>query len=92
MKVPLLGVALFLIILECGLVQASETDCYSIKDQDRKNKNLCLATSKSQVSYCYAIKNADSKNTCLARVGFKRSNCYSVKSKDSQKECLAMFR
>ena len=90
MKVPLLEVALFLVILECGLVQASETDCYSIKDQDRKN--LCLATSKRQVSYCYAIKNADSKNMCLARVDLKKSHCYSIKDKDSQKECLAMFR
>ena len=75
--------------LACGLAHASETDCYSIKDHDRKN--LCLATSKSQVSYCYAIKNTDNRNMCLARVGMKKTNCYSIKDKDSQKECLAMF-
>ena len=90
MRAPWLRVALLSVAVGCGVVQASETDCYSIKDQDRKN--LCLATSKRQVSYCYAIKNADSKNMCLARVDLKKSNCHSIKDKDSQKECLAMFR
>jgi len=90
MRAPWLLVGLWFVAMGCGFVQASETDCYSIKDQDRKN--LCLATSKRQVSYCYAIKNADSKNMCLARVDLKKSHCYSIKDKDSQKECLAMFR
>ena len=90
MRTSLILFALVSISLKCGLAQASEMDCYSIKDQDRKN--LCLATSKRQVSYCYAIKNADSKNMCLARVDLKKSHCYSIKDKDSQKECLAMFR
>ena len=90
MRAPSILFSLFSVALGCGVAQASETDCYSIKDQDRRN--LCLATSKRQVSYCYAIKNADNKNMCLARVGLKKSNCYSIKDKDSQKECLAMFR
>ena len=90
MRAPWLLVGLWFVAMGCGVARASETDCYSIKDQDRKN--LCLATSKRQVPYCYAIKNADSKNMCLARVDLKKSNCHSIKDKDSQKECLAMFR
>jgi hypothetical protein len=90
MRAPWLLVGLWFVAMGCGVARASETDCYSIKDQDRKN--LCLATSKRQVPYCYAIKNADSKNMCLARVDLKKSHCYSIKDKDSQKECLAMFR
>jgi hypothetical protein len=90
MRAPWLLVGLWFVAMGCGVARASETDCYSIKDQDRKN--LCLATSKRQVPYCYAIKNADSKNMCLARVDLKKSHCHSIKDKDSQKECLAMFR
>jgi hypothetical protein len=90
MRAPWLLVGLWFVAIGCGVARASETDCYSIKDQDRKN--LCLATSKRQASYCYAIKNADSKSMCLARVDLKKSHCYSIKDKDSQKECLAMFR
>ena len=90
MRAPWLLVGLWFVAMGCGVARASETDCYSIKDQDRRN--LCLATSKRQVPYCYAIKNADSKLMCLARVDLKKSNCHSIKGKDSQKECLAMFR
>lgn len=68
-----------------GPVCASE--CYSIKEPDRKN--YCLAVTTDKPSYCYAIKSPDAKNACLAEVKHKRSYCYSIKATDLRNQCLA---
>lgn len=68
-----------------GPVCASE--CYSIKESDRKN--YCLAVTTDKPSFCYAIKSPDAKNACLAEVSDKRSYCYSIKETDLRNQCLA---
>ena len=69
---------------------AAVSDCYSIKDHDRKN--LCLATSTNQQSYCYSMRDSDGKNVCLARLTLQKSYCYSIRANDTKSECLALFR
>jgi len=73
-----------------GASTASESQCYSIRDNDRKN--LCLASVKQQPSYCYSIQESDTKNVCLAQVKGQRSYCYSVRNADLKNQCLAMVR
>ena len=73
-----------------GVSRASESHCYSIRDNDRKN--VCLATAKQQASYCYSVQDADTKNVCLAQVKGQRSNCYSVRNADLKNQCLALVR
>ena len=69
---------------------AAGSDCYSIKDADRKN--LCLATSTSQLSHCHAIRDSDAKNMCLARLTLQKSYCFNIKAKDGKAECLGFFK
>ncbi len=69
---------------------ANASNCYSIRDQDRKN--YCLATAKNQKSYCYSIRDQDTKNFCLAQLSNQRSYCYSIRSSDTKNQCLGMVR
>ena len=78
------------LILATTPAAAAGSDCYSIKDADRKN--LCLATSTNQQSYCHAIRDGDGKNMCLARLSRQKSYCYSIKAGDARAECLAFMR
>ena len=68
---------------------AAGSDCYSIKDAD--HKNLCLATSTSQLSHCHAIRDSDAKNMWLARLTLQKSYCFNIKAKDDKAECLGVF-
>ena len=83
-------VCLYLSLLLPVVSVASETHCYSIRDNDRKN--VCLATAKNQPSYCYSVQDSDTKNVCLAQVKDQRSYCYSVRNADLKNQCLALVR
>ena len=80
---------MLLLLLTPPAIAASST-CYSIKDADRKN--LCLATSTSQLSHCHAIRDSDAKNMCLARLTLQKSYCFNIKAKDGKAECLGFFK
>jgi hypothetical protein len=73
-----------------GAAGATETHCYSIRDNDEKN--YCLAMAKRQDSYCYSIRESDAKNICLAQAKGQKSYCYSVRNSDNKNKCLALVR
>lgn len=68
---------------------AGPSDCYRIKDPDKRA--YCLATAQGQKSRCHGIKDHDSRNQCLAEVGRQKSRCHSIKDKDARNSCLAKF-
>lgn len=74
-------------ILAMGEVMAASSDCYAIKDGDKRA--YCLAVVKRDYGHCYRIKDADKRHQCLAEVKGSRSNCYAIKGQDVRKECLA---
>lgn len=74
-------------ILAMGEVMAASSDCYAIKDGDKRA--YCLAVVKRDYGYCHRIKNGDKRNQCMAEVKGTRSNCYAIKEQDARKACLA---
>ena len=84
----LLALACAAAILAMGEVMAASSDCYAIKDGDKRA--YCLAVVKRDYGYCHRIKNGDKRNQCMAEVKGMRSNCYSIKGQDARKACLAM--
>ena len=92
---PLLETAMrtatcIVLVLIATPAAAAGSDCYSIKDADRKN--LCLATSTSRLSHCHAIRDSDAKNMWLARLTLQKSYCFNIKAKDDKAECLGFFK
>jgi len=81
---------LFFSLLVSHFASANVTNCYSIKDSDKKN--YCLALNHRQASYCYSIKNRDDKNLCLAQTHQQRSYCYSIQESDLKNQCLGMLK
>ena len=79
-----------LVLIATPAAAAAGSDCYSIKDANRKNP--CLATSTSQLSHCHAIRDSDAKNMCLARLTLQKSYCFNIKAKDGKAECLGVFK
>ena len=74
-------------ILAMGEVMAASSDCYAIKDGDKRA--YCLAVVKRDYGYCHRIKEGDKRNQCMAEVKGTRSNCYAIKEQDARKACLA---
>lgn len=72
-------------ILAMGEVMAASSDCYAIKDGDKRA--YCLAVVKRDYGYCHRIKNGDKRNQCMAEVKGMRSNCYAIKSQDNRSTC-----
>ena len=74
-------------ILAMGEVMAGSSDCYAIKDGDKRA--YCLAVVKRDYGYCHRIQGADKRNQCMAEIKGSRSNCYAIKEQDARKACLA---
>ena len=74
-------------ILAMGEVMAASSDCYAIKDGDKRA--YCLAVVKRDYGYCHRIQGADKRNQCMAEIKGSRSNCYAIKEQDARKACLA---
>lgn len=74
-------------ILTMGDVMAASSDCYAIKDADKRA--YCQAVVKRDYGNCYRIKDGDKRNQCMAQVKGTRSNCYGIKERDARKACLA---
>ena len=68
-------------------VMAASSDCYAIKDADKRA--YCLAAVKRDYGYCYRIKDGDRRSQCLAEIKGQRGNCYAIKERDARKACLA---
>lgn len=74
-------------MLAMGEVMAASSDCYAIKDGDKRA--YCLAVVKRDYGYCHRIQGADKRNQCMAEIKGSRSNCYAIKEQDARKACLA---
>ena len=74
-------------VLAMGEVMAAPSDCYAIKDGDKRA--YCLAVVKRDYGYCHRIQGADKRNQCMAEIKGSRSNCYAIKEQDARKACLA---
>ena len=74
-------------ILAMGEVMAASSDCYAIKDGDKRA--YCLAVVKRDYGYCHHIKDGDKRNQCMAEIKGTRRNCYAIKEQDARRECLA---
>lgn len=77
-------------ILAMGEVIAASSDCYAIKDRDKRA--YCLAVVKRDYGYCHRIKDADERYQCMAEIKGTRSNCYAIKEQDARKACLSQLR
>ena len=77
-------------ILAMGGVMAGPSDCYAIKDGDKRA--YCLATVKRDHQYCYRVKDGDRRSQCKAEIKGARSNCYAIKEQDARKICLARLQ
>lgn len=75
-------------ILVMGEVMAASSDCYAIKDEDKRA--YCLAVVKRDYGYCHRIKDGDKRNQCMAEIKGTRSNCYTIKELDARKACLTL--
>ena len=73
-----------------GEAMASTSECYAIKDADKRA--YCLAQVKRDYGYCYRIKDGDNRNQCLAEIKGSRDRCYAIKDQDSRKACLALTK
>ena len=73
-----------------GEAMASTSECYAIKDADKRA--YCLAQVKRDYGYCYRIKDGDNRNQCLAEIKGSRDRCHAIKDQDSRKACLALAR
>ena len=74
-------------ILAMGEVMAAPSDCYAIKDGDKRA--YCLAAVKQDYQYCYRVKDSDQRNQCLAEIKGSRDRCYAIKENDARRLCLA---
>lgn len=74
-------------ILAMGEVMAASSDCYAIKDGDKRA--YCLAAVKQDYQYCYRVKDSDQRNQCLAEIKGSRDRCYAIKENDARRLCLA---
>jgi len=84
----LLALACTTAILAMGEVIAASSDCYAIKDEDKRA--YCLAVVKRDYGYCHRIKDGDKRNQCMAEIKGTRSNCYTIKELDARKACLTL--
>ena len=73
-----------------GVTMAGPSDCYGIKDGDRRN--YCLSMFKGHTGNCHSIKDQDHRNLCLAQVKGQRSHCHSIRDSDQRKQCLALVK
>jgi len=74
-------------LLAMGEVMAASSDCYAIKDGDKRAH--CLAVVKRDYGYCHRIKDGDKRNQCMAEIKGTRSNCYAIQEQDERRSCLA---
>lgn len=74
-------------LLAMGEGMAASSDCYAIKDGDKRA--YCLAVVKRDYGYCHRIKDGDKRNQCMGEIKGTRSNCYAIKEQDARRECLA---
>ena len=73
-----------------GEAMAGTSECYAIKDADKRA--YCLAQVKRDSGSCYRIKDGDNRNQCLAEIKGSRDRCHAIKDHDSRKACLALAR
>ena len=73
-----------------GEAMAGTSECYAIKDADKRA--YCLAQVKRDSGSCYRIKDGDNRNQCLAEIKGSRVRCHAIKDHDSRKACLARAR
>ncbi len=71
-----------------GEAMAGTSECYAIKDADKRA--YCLAQVKRDHGYCYRVKDGDNRNQCLAEIKGSRDRCYAIKKHDARKTCLAV--
>ena len=74
-------------ILAMGGAIAAPSDCYAIKDADKRA--YCQAVVKRDYGHCYRIKDGDKRNQCMAEIKGLRGSCYAIKEQDARKACLA---
>ena len=74
-------------ILAMGEVMAGSSDCYAIKDGDKRA--YCLAVVKRDYGYCHRIKDGDKRNQCMAEIKGTRRNCYAIREQEARRSCLA---
>ena len=74
-------------ILAMGEVMAASSDCYAIKDGDKRAH--CLAVVKRDYGYCHRIKDGDKRNQCMAEIKGTRRNCYAIREQEARRSCLA---
>lgn len=70
-----------------GEAMAGTSECYAIKDADKRA--YCLAQVKRDSGSCYRIKNGDNRNQCLAEIKMQRGHCYAIKGQDMRITCVA---
>ena len=70
-----------------GEAMAGTSECYAIKDADKRA--YCLAQVKRDHGYSYRVKDGDNRNQCLAEVKGSRDRCHAIKNHDNRKACLA---
>ena len=87
----------YLLVLLCmiagawmGEAMAGTSECYAIKDADKRA--YCLAQVKRDSGSCYRIKDGDKRNQCLAEIKGARDRCYAIKNADARKQCRASIR
>ena len=73
-----------------GEAMAGTSECYAIKDADKRA--YCLAQVKRDSGSCYRIKDGDNRNQCLAEVKGSRDRCHAIKNHDNRKACLALTK
>ena len=74
--------------LPMGEVMAGTSDCYAIKDGDKRA--YCLATVKRDYGHCHRIKGSDLRNQCFAEIKGSRDQCYAIKDQDARRACLTL--
>lgn len=84
--VPLCMIA----VVWMGEAMAGTSECYAIKDADKRA--YCLAQVKRDSGSCYRIKDGDNRNQCLAEIKGSRDGCYAIKNADARKQCRASIR
>ena len=65
---------------------ARGSECFAIRDEDRRN--ACLAQLKGESWNCFKVQDEDRRNACLAAVKADRSYCFKIANEDLRKDCL----
>ena len=73
-----------------SLVWASDSVCFAMKDDNKKN--YCLAIKKRQESYCNKIDKNALQFNCLAELTKQKSYCDEIKLADDADKCRKLFR